>query len=197
MCDFWFASRQRRGDLPTCEGLRSLARFRDRGGALTILVGNHDLWLGPFYERALGATLAAEPLVVEAYGKRLRLVHGHRNGGRLPWKTAMESRAFLAAFAKLPGPVATRLDRMLDHRNLHARARDDARHVAGYRRLLGGIDPTIDIAVFGHVHTPLDDPTSRPRLIILGGWHDLTCYLRLDEAGATHVVEPSARPVTA
>lgn len=197
VCDFWRAARERPIDPSACEGLHALADFRARGGSLTVLVGNHDLWLGPDYERVLGATLAAEPHVVEAYGLRVSLSHGHRAGGREPWKAGMESRAFLAAFAHLPGPIAARLDRMLEARNEDGRARDEARLIGIYRRHLATIDPTVDLAVFGHVHTPLDDPTTRPRLVVIGGWHNATCYLRLDETGATHVVEPATRRVIA
>lgn len=197
VCDFWFASRERPLDASSCEGLRALADFRARGGALTVLPGNHDLWLGPDYERALGATLAAEPLIVEAFGLRVLLAHGHRAGGRESWKAFMESRAFLSAFAALPEAVAARLDRMLEARNEGGRERDEARLVAIYRGRLAAIDPSIDIAVFGHVHTPVDDPTTRPRLVVIGGWHDRTCYLRLDETGATHVVEPAVDAVSA
>lgn len=197
VCDFWCASRERPLDASTCQGLRALAGFRDRGGSLTVLTGNHDLWLGPDYERILGATLAPEPLIVEAYGLRVSLSHGHRAGGRESWKAFMESRSFLSVFAGLPGPLAARLDRMLETRNEVGRVRDEARLVEIYRRRLAALDPSVDIAVFGHVHTPVDDPTTRPRLIIIGGWHDRTCYLRLDENGATHVVEPAASAVPA
>ena len=193
LCDFWFASRQRRGDPLADEGLRALADFRGRGGDLTVLPGNHDLWLGPFYESALGARFVPEPQAVEAYGLKLLLTHGHRAGGREPWKTGMESRAFLRAFERLPGPVARRLDEILDVRNEKGRAEDEARLVEIFRRTLPTLDPAFDLAVFGHVHAPLDDPTTRPRLVVLGGWHARTSYLRVDERGAALVVEPAAR----
>jgi UDP-2,3-diacylglucosamine hydrolase len=197
ICDFWFASRQRRGDPLACEGLRALAGFRSRGGALTVLLGNHDLWLGPFYQEALGATLAAEPLLVEAHGKRLYLVHGHRTGGRQPWKTVMESRAFLEAFELLPVPLAASLNRLLDGSNERGRERDEARLLSIFRQHLANAAPPVDIAVFGHIHTPQDDTSSHPRLVVLGGWHTGSCYLRLDDSGATHVVEPATRAVPA
>ena len=85
LCDFWFASRQRRADPLACEGLRALADFRARGGSTTIMPGNHDTWLGPLYERALGARFVPEPLEVEAYGRRVHLVHGHLLGARSAW----------------------------------------------------------------------------------------------------------------
>lgn len=194
VCDFWFAARQLPGDPLACLGLRALAGFRSRGGALTILPGNHDHWLGPVYEEVLGASFVQGPLVVEAHGTRLSLSHGHRAGGRRPWKAGMESRAFLNAFRRLPASVADRLDAKLERSNERGRVADEARYVEIFRRCLVAVDPTADIAVFGHVHTPRDDPSTQPRMVILGGWHTGTSYLRVDAQGATLVVEPATTP---
>jgi UDP-2,3-diacylglucosamine hydrolase len=191
VCDFWFASRQRQAGVAACPGLSALAAYRARGGALTILPGNHDLHLGPFYEQGLGARFVQEPLCVVASGLRLRLVHGHRAGGRPPWKAGMESRAFLDVFSALPGLVAGRLDHALERSNERGRARDEARLIKLFRRSTRGLEGAVDIAVFGHVHRPLDDRQNRPRLVILGGWHEATSYLRVDERGAELVVEPA------
>jgi UDP-2,3-diacylglucosamine hydrolase len=196
VCDFWYAARQRVLDPPPCDGLRALARYTARGGTLTVLPGNHDNWLGPFYERALGARFVPGPLTVEAHGLRLYLVHGHRVGGRQVWKAGMESHAFLTAFGRLPGPVAGGLDRLLDRSNGLTRAREEARMLAIFRRHLAEAAPEADVAVFGHVHTPLDDPASDPRLVILGGWHHGSSFLRVDESGAALVIEPAARHVS-
>ncbi len=71
VCDFWYAARQRRSGPLVCEGLRALERYSRNGGALTILPGNHDLWLGPYYEAELGAN-------------RARAVHRRRPRPALP-----------------------------------------------------------------------------------------------------------------
>ncbi|GAC1465687.1 MAG: UDP-2,3-diacylglucosamine diphosphatase [Isosphaeraceae bacterium] len=191
VCDFWFASRQIHEDPLSCAGLRALAAFRSRGGALTILPGNHDRWLGPFYERVLGAKFVQEPQRVTAHGKTLHLVHGHKCGARAPWKGAMESRAFLRVFRSLPAKAAHQLDELIDHSNVRSKKEDEARFVQVYRRQLASIHPQPDLALFGHVHTPLDDPLTSPRMIILGGWQERTCYLQVDEEGVKHVVEPA------
>jgi UDP-2,3-diacylglucosamine hydrolase len=196
VCDFWFASRQRREDPMDCEGLRALAEYRQRGGSLTILPGNHDLWLGPFYERVLGASFVQEPIFVDAFGLRFYLLHGHRCGGRQAWKAGMESQAFLSIFEQLPLPIARRLDRLLEGSNDRTRAQDESRLVRVFRQALDRDSPDADVAILGHVHTPLDDPGCRPRLIILGGWHQRTSYLRVDERGANLVVEPATSPAT-
>ena len=193
VCDFWYGTRQRNGMRLECLGLRSLADFKARGGTLTVMAGNHDLWLGPYYRDVLGAELVVEPRIVEAYGLRFHVVHGHRVGGRQPWKLAMESRAFFEAFRQLPAPIARRLDKTLELNNDHGRVDDEARLVSIYRGFLPQIEPGIDIAIFGHVHSPVNDTTTMPRMIVLGGWHHHISYLRVDEHGATLVVAESAK----
>lgn len=190
VCDFWFASREIRAGAEACPGLSALAEFRRRGGRLTILPGNHDLWLGPFYRRHLGAEFVQEPLVVETSGLRLRLVHGHRSGGRKPWKAAMESRAFLKSFAALPHALAGRLDARLDQTNDAHRTRDNDRLTVLYRAQAARLGGEADIAVFGHCHRPIDEPGPGARLVILGGWHRSSSFLRVDDRGAEFFVRP-------
>ncbi len=198
VCDFWYATRQIGPGPLACEGLRALASFGARGGTLTAMVGNHDLWLGPYYRRVLGAEIVEEPQVIEAYGLRFYLTHGHRAGGRQVWKSGMESRAFFEAFRNLPGPVAIRLDRALEGSNDKGRADDEARLVDVYRRTLTRLIPGIDVAVFGHVHSPVDDRTTSPRMVVLGGWHSGSSFLRVDEHGAKlTVIDPARAPVPA
>ena len=86
LCDFWMVARQREKELMESEGLGALADFRARGGSLAILPGNHDLWICPFYERTLGATLLREPYDTTIPGCRLHVVHGHLLGARRKWK---------------------------------------------------------------------------------------------------------------
>jgi UDP-2,3-diacylglucosamine hydrolase len=190
LCDFWMCARQFHRALDECAGLQALAAFRARGGAITILPGNHDLWLGRFYEDGLGARFLQEPVEVEVYGLRLLLVHGHRLGARRAWKGLMESRAFLDAFRLCPSPLASSLDRVLERTNERRRLADEARHLAIYRRFVAGCADSIDIAVIGHVHEPVDEPSSTPRMVVLGGWHHQSSYLKVDTSGATLVVEP-------
>ncbi|MFO0908383.1 MAG: UDP-2,3-diacylglucosamine diphosphatase [Isosphaeraceae bacterium] len=184
ICDFWYATRQIQNGACSCAGLTALASFRHRGGSLTVLLGNHDLWLGPFYQQELGATLVQEPFRVEVAGLRFHLAHGHRSGGRQPWKAAMESHAFYRAFAALPDAIATRLDQRLNTTNERGRVQDEDRLIQVFAGLACQLGESADLAVFGHVHRPVDQPTTGSRLIVLGGWHHGSSYLRVDEKGA-------------
>ena len=194
VCDFWFSSRQRRCGALSCEGLKALAAFRSRGGMLTILPGNHDGSLGPFYEKELGARIVQGPCIVDVHGLRLHLVHGHLVGGRQPWKAGLESRAFIKIFENLPAALADRLDRKLESSNDNGRPLDEQRLIPHFRRYANGLAASADVVIFGHVHSARDDRTSRPRMIVLGGWHHGSSYLRIDEHGPELIVNPGRAP---
>ncbi|MDB5353252.1 MAG: hypothetical protein JWN86_4499 [Planctomycetota bacterium] len=188
LCDFWFASRERRGWARRCEGLLSLSSFRSRGGVLTLLPGNHDGWLGPFFESVLGTGFAGDAIDLTVGGVRYRATHGHRLGARSPWKGAMESRTFLHSFAALPGPLANVLDGLLDSTNKITRDAIQTKHLAILRRRADRIADQTDCCVFGHIHVTHDDREGTPRMVLLGGWHDRSSYLRVDDHSAQLVV---------
>jgi UDP-2,3-diacylglucosamine hydrolase len=195
LCDFWLAARELAKATDECPALGTLRAFRARGGAVTILPGNHDAWLGPYYRQSLGAQFVQEPLRVEAYGLRLLLVHGHLLGGRRPWKAVMESRSFLDAFRHCPDALARQLDRLLERSNGRRREADDLRHLAVYRRFATTHAADADVVVIGHIHRTVDDYGSRPRMIVLGGWHQQSSYLKVDASGATFLIEPDPTPI--
>jgi UDP-2,3-diacylglucosamine hydrolase len=189
LCDFWYASRQRDTDPLACDGLRALVEFRNRGGAVSILVGNHDSSLGTFYGSTLGLDLVDEPVDLTIHGLRTRLLHGHLIEARRSWKGWMESPGFLRAFRALPGPLAAMLDRLLHWKNVRGRHHDERRFFALYRSYAARCRGAVDLVIFGHVHTPLDDAGSNPRLIVLGSWHAQSSYAKIDASGASLIVE--------
>jgi UDP-2,3-diacylglucosamine hydrolase len=193
LCDFWLASRQRRADAMACAGLRALVDFRVRGGEITVLAGNHDAWLAPYYAKLFEPGWVGDDLRVESHGLRLLLVHGHRLGARSLWKATMESRAFLRGFAAIPGRLALALEERLERSNEFHREADDLRHLGVYRRYADAMAGAVDLVVLGHIHRATDDP-GPPRMIVLGGWHHRASYLRIDEDGAAFVVEPDRAP---
>ena len=159
------------------------------------MAGNHDRWLCPFYERALGAEIIEEPADRLIHGLRVRMVHGHRLGARRLWKAAMESRAFFRAFGWIPRPIATGLDHVLAWKNERGLLDDEERHLKVYRTYAASCRDVADLVVIGHVHRPVDEVCDGPRLIVLGGWQHRSSYLRIDESGACfHVVPDDLHP---
>ncbi len=199
LCDFWMAARRREIDLLRSESLRALADFRRQGGSLAIMPGNHDAWLCPFYEAALGARFIPEPFDQTIHGLRLRLVHGHLLGARKAWKSWLESQAFFKAFGWTPRPMAILLDHLLTRRNARTLADDEARHMRIFRTYAESCQDVADVVLVGHVHAPADLVDSHPRLIVLGGWQSRSSYLKVDETGAVLHIEsdPAGNPMTA
>jgi len=194
LCDFWMGARHSAAELLRCESLQKLAQFRREGGALAVMAGNHDIWLGPFYVSQLGATMIAEPYDLESFGLRIRVVHGHLLGARRPWKAWMESRAFFETFHRLPGPIAQRLDRTLTRRNERELDADEERHLRVFREYAAACRGSADLVVIGHVHRPVDEPGASPRLIVLGGWQHRSSYLKVDASGALFHIEGDLSP---
>lgn len=189
LCDFWMGSRKSSEELARDEALSHLAEYREAGGSLSILPGNHDRWLVPFYETSLRATILTDPYEMESYGLKIHIVHGHLLGARRLWKAAMESREFFQLFGAMPTSTAKPLDNLLESRNRRGLEEDERRHLAVYRTYADS-QKGVDLAVFGHVHRALDDAGS-PRMIVLGGWQARSSYLKIDAAGAGFHVESS------
>jgi UDP-2,3-diacylglucosamine hydrolase len=184
LCDFAMGARHSPDELLRCDSLQALARFRRAGGQLFIMVGNHDVWLAPFYAGRLGASMITEPFDLVSHGLRIRIVHGHRLGARRPWKAWLESRAFWTAFSRLPRPIANQLDLALTWRNERGFGADEERHLRVYREYAALCRGSADLVVVGHVHRAVDDAGTHPRLVVLGGWQHRGSFLRVDAAGA-------------
>jgi len=190
LCDFWFASRERRRFDPLqCPGLRALVDFQQRGGQVTVLPGNHDHWLGTYYEQRLGFQFQPEPWSQTVYNHSVLLVHGHRLGARKPWKAVMESRAFLFGFQTLPEPLARRLADRLEASNIRHLEATHRRHLAVYRAYAREIAAETDLILLGHVHDVYDEPVDQARMIVLGDWLQGSSYLKLDDHGPQFVIE--------
>jgi UDP-2,3-diacylglucosamine hydrolase len=101
----------------------------------------------------------------------------------------MEGRAFYRLFRALPPPAAALLDLLLTRKNERGRPADERRYYALFRDYAARCRGEADLVIVGHVHTPLDDPASDPRLIVLGGWQSQSSYLKVDNAGASLIVE--------
>jgi UDP-2,3-diacylglucosamine hydrolase len=195
LCDFWMASRTRAKDLLRSESLRRLAEFQRSGGMLSIMAGNHDAWLCPFYERELGAHIVSEPWEATVCGLRIHLVHGHLLGSRHAWKAWLEGRRFFNMFSRIPHPLARTLDLALTWNDDRTRTPDEERHLQFFRAYSSRFNRLADLVVIGHVHRAVDERATSPRMIILGGWQTKGSFLRIDESGASlHVENDHNRP---
>jgi UDP-2,3-diacylglucosamine hydrolase len=191
LCDFWMGSRARPKDLLKSASLSRLALFQRSGGALSIMPGNHDTWLCPFYEHELGAQIVPDPSDMTIFGLRLHVVHGHLLGSRRAWKSWMEGHGFFAGFGRLPHPLARALDVALCWNNDRKLIPEEERHLRTFRSYAAKLKGHTDLVVMGHVHRALDEPESQtsPRMVVLGAWEARSSFLKVDEKGASFHIE--------
>jgi UDP-2,3-diacylglucosamine hydrolase len=195
LCDFWMASRTRPSDLLKSDSLLRLAEFQRGGGALSIMAGNHDAWLCPFYQNELGARIVPDPYEITVCGLRIHVVHGHLLGSRPAWKSLMEGRRFFAGFGRIPHPLARVLDRALIWKDDRTRTPDEERHLRFFRTYASSFKGFADLVVIGHVHRAFDEPEPGPRMIVLGGWQARSSFLKVDREGARlHVLYDHNQP---
>jgi len=202
LCDFWFSTQQSRRPDAVTPGLARLRGFVDSGGSLTLLLGNHDAWLGKFYERCLGVSIAAEPLEVDSFGLRLRLEHGHQNTAKPLWKAWLEGRSFFQIYSHLPQFAARFAQKTLDNVNARSRRQSDLAMIEAYKSFSARLLPAPDLAIFGHVHEVHVDSSKSTRVVVLGDWFEQMNYLKIDASGAKHFsipdtnADPTSHPVS-
>jgi UDP-2,3-diacylglucosamine hydrolase len=187
LCDFWFSTRQRNEEPRKCAGLRSLLDFRSRGGSIVLLLGNHDAWMGGYYERLFDLQVTPEPFEICIQDLRLHLAHGHWVKSKMWWKHLMEGRLFHAGFERLPGFIANRLQFALDRVNEGTRRAAEMRMIAEFEEYARALSKPAEVVVFGHVHRVHDTgPGANPRLIVLGDWTERTNFLRIEGGELRH-----------
>lgn len=158
--DFWFEWKTV-VPRPHFRVLSALADLRDAGVDVLMLGGNHDGWGGDVLTGDVGVTYRLDAWAGSLAGWSARVEHG--DGLRVE-----EDRRYRAVRAVLRNPLAIRAFRLL-HPDLATRlargssAASRRHHIwggdegAGLRRVAHErlrADPSLELLVFGHSHTP-------------------------------------------
>lgn len=73
--DFWFEY-ERVAPKGFVRTLGKLAEFCDSGIPVHFFVGNHDLWVGDYFEKEIGMTVHTAPATFDLYGRTVFIAHG-------------------------------------------------------------------------------------------------------------------------
>lgn len=181
--DFWFdyATVIPRGFHRT---LAALQRFTDAGKPIQYLVGNHDCWMGDFFETEIGVVLHRAPFEEVVQGKRILLHHGDG--------LAENDRGYRLVKPVLRNPLAVRAYRWL-HPDIGVRlARGTSRSSREYttqkhygeeegmiRYAREAIDRGCNIVVMGHRHLPTRITVGNGIYINLGDWITHNSYAEM------------------
>ena len=133
----------------------------DRGVTIDYVSGNHDFWMGGFFEKEMGMNVHRDAVDIEYDGKRLHLIHGDglakRDRGYRILKRILRNRFNIWLYRKLPPDWAIPLAKAVSGssrkytstRKDHTFAPDYAAYAR--RKLVEGYD----VVAIGHLHIPV------------------------------------------
>ena len=172
--DFWF---EYRTVIP--KGfhrlLAKLSELVDTGVELNYLAGNHDFWLGNFFEQEIGMRVHAEPFSVTIDGVKFFLHHGDGLAGndlgyRL-LKKVLRNRFNIRLYSWLHPDIGVRLARFSSRKSRHYTSQKDYGEVDGMMKFAAQkIAEGYNYIVMGHNHKPVFEKIGNGTYINLGDW---------------------------
>jgi UDP-2,3-diacylglucosamine hydrolase len=158
-----------------------VAELCDRGIAVHIFTGNHDMWMFRYFEEELGATMHRAPIIRQWNGKRFMIGHGDGLGpgdhGYKLIKRVFANPLCIWLFGWLHPDIGQRLAAFWSGRSRAANAPLDEIFQGEDKEFLvqycHGVlqQEHFDHFIFGHRHLVLDLKVGeRSRYINLGAW---------------------------
>lgn len=172
--DFWFEYRTAipRRHFAT---LAALARLREQGLPIHYLPGNHDFWLGRFFEDELGIRTHEGPLRLERQGRRIWVHHGDGLvGGDLGYrmlKKVIRHPVSIALYGLLHPDLGIPLARRVSQWSRHSRPDREPDLDRLWREVaLPRFEQGFDAVVIGHFHEALHRREQGREFVVLGDW---------------------------
>lgn len=178
--DFWFEYRTviPKGYHRT---LAALQAFTDRGIPVHYIAGNHDFWMGDFFQEELGIRLYLEPCALELDGKQVFLHHGDglapRDLGYRMIKPVLRNRLAIRMYRLLHPDIGIWLARRSSRTSRNYTSHKDYGEEEGLaqfaaQKIRGGMD----IVVMGHRHRPHLEMIGGGTYVNLGDWITYQTY---------------------
>lgn len=162
--------------------LGKLAELRDAGLPIFFFTGNHDLWMGRYFEDELGIETFRQPILKEINGKTFFIGHGDGLGpndfGYKRLKKLFSNPTAQWLFRQIHPDFGTRLAQFSSSKSRAAHASDDLKFQGEAGEWLiqyanRKLDTVFaDYFIFGHRHLPIDWllKNGKSRYLNLGEW---------------------------
>jgi len=184
--DFWFEYRAvvPRGFVRL---LGKLAELVDDGVPLHIFTGNHDMWMGSYFEDELGIEVNRQPITTTIGGKRFLIGHGDGLGpgdhGYKFIKKIFASSVSQWLYGRLHPNLAFGIADFWSSKSRESAEKKDQWHGAEKEWLVQYAQEEvkkrdIDYFVFGHRHLPIDCTLQNgvSKYMNLGDWLNYNSY---------------------
>jgi len=164
-----------------------IASLRDKGIPIHLFTGNHDMWLGDYFQKEYGIQVFRDPIIRDIQGKKLFIGHGDGLGpgdrGYKFIKAVFRNSLCQWAFARLHPNFALGIMKRFSQKSRDVGdsdavfyGREEEMLIQYSERKLETID--IDYFIFGHRHLPLDVDlkTKESKYYGLGDWTHYQSY---------------------
>jgi UDP-2,3-diacylglucosamine hydrolase len=172
--------------------LGKLSELTDQGIAITVFIGNHDMWMFDYLPRECGVTLLRDPITI-SYNERLFFI-GHGDGlgpgdyGYKFIKKVFANSLCQWLFARIHPNFGIAMANFWSGRSRSVNHYTDRQFLGEEKEMLVAFckeelkqHPEIDYFVFGHRHLPLDIAVGENcRYINLGDWISYFTYAVFD-----------------
>ena len=184
--DFWF---EYRDVVPKgyFSFLSKLLEIRKKGTRIYYFTGNHDMWVGRYFEEELGMEIFRQQQIFVINGKQCLVGHGDgldpKDKGYLLIKKVFAFRPNIMLYSALPPRWAFSIARKCSHTSRKKTGREDfhkndedimQNYIRGYLQH----DSSIDYFIFGHRHLPLKIQIENAVYFNTGDWLTHNSYLR-------------------
>jgi UDP-2,3-diacylglucosamine hydrolase len=166
--------------------LAALQEFTDRGVRVQYLAGNHDFWMGRFFQEELGMEVHLDPFETEVGSKRIYLHHGDglasNDLGYRMIKPVLRNRLNIRLYRWLHPDLGVRLARRSSR---SSRAYTSHKHYGEEEGMLAFARKRIaegtDYVLMGHRHKPRTLAMGTGMYVNLGDWIQYNTYAELND----------------
>ncbi len=183
--DFWFDYKTviPRGFHRT---LTALQDFTDAGRKVHYLVGNHDCWMGDFFETEIGAVLHREPFELTIQGKRVHVHHGdglaENDLGYRLIRPLLRNSFAVRMYRWIHPDIGVRIAHGTSR---SSRAYTTTKHYGEEKGMVRYAEKVIregvDVVVMGHHHKPAVHQLGQGVYVNLGDWITYNTYGEMSE----------------
>jgi UDP-2,3-diacylglucosamine hydrolase len=157
----------------------------DRGIQVDYVSGNHDFWMGDFFDKYLGVHVHRDSFALDYQGRKLLMIHGDglapADKGYRILKRILRNRFNIWLYRKLPPDWAYPLARWVSGNSRDYTSRRDHVFAADYEAYARKqVENGYDAVIIGHLHIPIITRFERGVYINSGDFITHFSYVRCD-----------------
>ncbi|MCK4576473.1 UDP-2,3-diacylglucosamine diphosphatase [candidate division WOR-3 bacterium] len=169
--------------------LAKLKEIIKAGVSVWFIAGNHDFWVGPFFEKEIGVRVYKKSMKFKCFSKRIYFAHGDGLGrfdlGHLLLQLLLRQPINIFLFSLLHPNCAYALGRWVSKMSRQKSSKNkfslEGHPLKSFAENMWEIG--YDAVILGHIHYPHIEEKDGKIFAIIGDWIDNFSYIRISKNG--------------